>query len=446
VHPLDRESVAACGTGTLTEQGREALTREPYLQSTTTRGTIVAFGSSREHAEVVLREPAADGKEGKVVQTIPALPGNKESGETRVLYASFDGLQAGHLYCYQVVDSGVALTEPAPLTTAAGPGLDDPFNFVVIGDSGTGGDAERAIAQRVTETPFDFMLFLGDIAYASGTAAQLKNNFFDVYKNLIKYVPAYTAIGNHERRTKKGQPYFDAFVLPGTERYYSFDWGDVHFAAIDTTHRDSEQVEWLRKDLENTKQRWKIVFGHHPPYTNSLRGPQMWIRRTYAKIFTDNKVDLVVTGHEHQYERFRVAGVNYIISGGGGGRLTRFFGSQKSIKKASRHHFLHFAVTSTTLAMKAIDIDGKVIETVELEKERDNAKPDVKVNDKPETKETPIAPEKTTVPDEQLHDGPDDDADEPKKPAVERNDAPATPTPPTTVEPTKQLDDPDPGR
>jgi hypothetical protein len=428
VHPLDRASVEACGTGALTTLGQQRLTREPYLQSTTTRGTIVAFGLAGGHAEVILREP---GKDGEIVRDTPALPANEHaSGDIRVLDASFDGLEAGHLYCYQIVDAGAPLTEPAPLATAAGPALDEPFSFVAVGDTGTGGDAERAIAQRMTEYPFDLIVFLGDIAYSDGTDKQLQDNFFAVYKNILRYVPAYPTLGNHERHTRKGQPYFDAFVLPSPERYYSFDWGDVHFVAIDTTHRDTEQVVWLQHDLAKTKQRWKIVFGHHPPYTNSLRGPQMWIRRAYAKIFTDNKVDLVLSGHEHQYERFRVAGVNYVISGGGGGQLMRFFGSTKSLAKATVHHFLHFDVTANTLVMKAIDIDGKLIEEMKLEKPRDNARPEVKVNDKPEKQETPVAPEQTTVPDEKLHDEPDDDVNEPKQPPVKREDAPRVPTPP----------------
>lgn len=431
VHPLDRESVKACGTGALTNEGRAALTREPYLQSTTTHGTIVAFGAATKTAQVVLREPGSDGA-AKPIAAMSAVP---EGAVTRA--ASFVNLEPGHLYCYQIVDHDVALTEPAPLTTAAGPGLDEPFSFVALGDGGTGGDAERAVAQRISERPFDMMLFLGDIAYTAGTPEQLQRNFFDVYANLIKYVPAFPTLGNHERRTNKGKPYFDAFVLPSPERYYSFDWGDVHFVAIDTTHRDSEQVAWLDKDLSQTKQRWTIVYGHHPMYTNSLRGPQMWIRRAYAKIFTDHKVDLVLTGHEHQYERFRVAGVNYVISGGGGGRLTRFFGSQRSIKKATVHHFLHFEVTANKLVMRVIDINGREIEKMELDKQRDKETPEVKVDNKPEQKETPIAPEQTIQPDEKLHDEPDDDKEEPHAPAVKVPDAPAQPTPPTVKDPAK---------
>jgi predicted phosphodiesterase len=442
VHPLARASIATCGTGALTQVGKKSVTREPYLQSTTTTQTTVAWGSVEGRGEVLLREP-----NGTVVASVPAIyageasmrqqrlaaqhpkDGMIDADDIFVLAAKLDKLEPNHLYCYQVVDNGVALTEPAPLTTAAPPGLDGPIQFVALGDTGTGGDAQKAIAQRMTEVPFDLMLFLGDIAYEQGSATQLQERYFAIYANILRYVPAYTTIGNHERRTRKGQPYFDAFVLPDPERYYSFDWGDVHFVAIDTTHRDTQQVEWLRQDLEKTKQRWKIVFGHHPMYTNSLRGPQQWIRRAYSKIFADNKVDVVLTGHEHQYERFRVGTVNYVVSGGGGGRLTRFFGLHYSLKKATAHHFLHFAVSKDVLTMKAIGIDGREIETLELQKDAADAPPKVKVDDKPEEKQTPIAPEKETRPDEKLHDEPDDDKNEKHLPAEKHPEAPDKPTP-----------------
>lgn len=366
VHPLERASIETCGTGALTDDGRKRITRSPYLQSTTHNSTIVVWGSKNARAEVAtLREPGSE-----VLQTIPAIyagHGRRDHGEVRVVHSAFHALEPGHLYCYQLLADGVALTEPAPLATAPGQGLTDPLTFVVTGDSGTGGAAAKAIAQRMTEVSFDLMLFLGDIAYERGTPAELQTHFFDVYAHVLRYVPAFPAIGNHERHTENGRPYLEAFVLPEPERYYSFDWGDVHFVAIDTTRPDAEQLAWLKDDLAQTTRRWTIVFGHHPMYSNSLRGPQRAIRKAYAKIFTDHEADVVLTGHEHHYERLRVGNVNYIVSGGGGAQLTRFFGASSSLAKSSVHHFLHFAVTERSLVMRAIDIDGRTVDTMKLE-------------------------------------------------------------------------------
>ena len=429
VTPLERKAVKACGAGGVTEAGKLRITREPYMQMTTLTSSTIAWGTTDARGEIVLSEPGGDpvrhvkaeyvGDASREARRRAALDPKATARNDRddddkaddsaeniyVIAAKLAGLEPNHLYCYQVVVDGVAMTEPAPMSTATPPGLEEPLRFVAVGDTGTGGPAQAAILKRMTESPFDFVVVLGDIAYESGTAAQLQGKFFSVYKEILRYAPIFPSIGNHERRTREGRPYFEAFVLPEPERYYSFDWGDVHFVAIDTTHRDKQQVAWLDQDLKKNKLPWVIVFGHHPMYTNSLRGPQLWIRQAFSKILNDHKVDLVLTGHEHQYERFRVAGVNYVVSGGGGGQLTRFFGSSRALKQSTRHHYLAFEVTAKELKMRVVDINGREIETLKLAKEGVK----VKVDGEPETKQTPIAPEKKVKPDEKLHDEPDDD-------------------------------------
>jgi len=419
VTPLERAAIKKCGDGHLTEEGRLRLTREPYLQSTTTSGVTVAFGTKDARGEVVVREPATD---AVVARARATYVGEDEQEDRRrraqhhdpiaandiyVVAAKLTRLQPTHLYCYQVLVDDVALTTPAPMTTAAAPQPPEPVRFVAVGDTGTGGPAQEAIAKRMSESPYEFILFLGDIAYPRGAPSEINAHFFAVYKNLLKYVPAFPAIGNHERRTKEGRPYFEAFVLPGTERFYSFNWGDVHFVAIDTTHRDADQLVWLEDDLSKNKLPWVIVYGHHPMYTNSLRGPQMWIRKAFAKIVTDHHVDIVLTGHEHQYERFRIGGVNYVVSGGGGGQLTKFYGKVRSLKQGTIHHYLAFEVSATSLTMKAIDINGNLIESMQLSKQP--GKPKVKVDGRPDPRANPVPPEKEIKPDEKLHDEPDDD-------------------------------------
>ncbi len=431
VAPRTRESIKKCGNGALTEAGTKTLTRQPYLQSTTTTSTTVVWGTRAAKDHVVLTEPG-----GKAVATVEAVyAGDADRKEVRevaqaaatapaaddiyVVQASIPKLEPTHLYCYQVFSGETALTELAPLSTAAAPSAKDTIRFVALGDTGTGGPAQVAIGRWIAAQPFDFMLFLGDIAYESGTPWQLQNKFFKIYEDLLRFVPAYPTLGNHERHTRKGRPYFEAFVLPEPERYYSFDWGNVHFVAIDTTQRDSKQLVWLDADLGRNKLPWVIVYGHHPMYTNSLRGPQLWIRRAFSKILTDHKVDLVLTGHEHQYERFRVNDVNYVVSGGGGGQLTRFFGDSLALKQFTVHHFLWFEVGAQKLQMRVIDIQGRELEKLELSKKPTDDKAKVKVNDKPDSKQNPVVPEPKVVPDEKLHDEPDDD----------KQRVPAVPTP-----------------
>lgn len=444
VTPRERESIAKCGAGALTPAGKQAVTREPYLQQTTTTSTTVVWGSMSPRARVVLTEPGGsevtaseatyagdpERREGRE-RAQRGDPGDIAADDIYVVKAELTGLEPTHLYCYQLFADDVALTDPAPLATAAAPHPTERTRFVAIGDTGTGGAAQRAIAKWVSTQPFDLMLFMGDIAYKSGTPAQLHDYFFTEYRDFLRYVPAYPAIGNHERRTRRGRPYFEAFVLPEPERYYSFDWGNVHFVAIDTTQRDAKQLTWLDEDLRRNKLPWVIVFGHHPMYTNSLRGPQTWIRHAFGKILTDHKVDLVVTGHEHQYERFRVSGVNYVVSGGGGGQLSKFYGTSLALKQFTLHHFLSFDVSATTLTMKVIDIDGRELETLELANKPSGVQ--IKVDDQPDGRSNAVLPETKTVPDETLYDGPDDDTERerlPPRPGEETVPQKSQPEPP----------------
>lgn len=442
VTALTRESIAKCGTGALTEAGSTAVTRDPYLQSTTTTSTIVAWGARNLRGRVVISEPGGDA----VVTAEAAYAGDPDRLEARkaawtakdkelaaddifVVKAELKGLKPTHLYCYQLFNDDIALTGKAPMTTASAPS-DDHLKFVALGDTGTGGPAQLAIAKWISTVPFDFMVFLGDIAYESGTAAQLQSNFFAVYRDFLRYVPVYPTIGNHERRTRLGRPYFEAFVLPEPERYYSFDWGSVHFVAIDTTQRDSTQLVWLDEDLAKNKLPWVIVFGHHPMYTNSMRGPQLWIRRAFSKILTKHNVDIVLTGHEHQYERMKINGVNYIVSGGGGGQLTRFFGASRALKQFTVHHFLAFDVTAKKLEMRVIDISGRELEKLTLAKDSKDAPKEQKINDKPDTKQNVVPPEPKVIPDEKIHDEPDDDKAREKVTPAASTPPPATPPPP----------------
>src|SRR5690606_28758827 len=230
--------------------------------------------------------------------------------------------------------------------------------------------AARAIARRLEEVPFELLLFLGDIAYTHGTAAELDANFFGVFQRYLRVVPAFTAMGNHEYRTDDARFYLRDLVLPGRERYYSFDWGDVHVVVLDTNRLDDEQLAWLEQDLAGRTRRWVIVGGHHPPYSSSWRGDNRPAQRLLVPIFEHYGVDLVLSGHEHHYERLLPqANVHYVVTGGGGGRLTRVGSGPRTLVRAAVHHYLAIRVDGERLTGRAIDIEGKLIDHFTIQKD-----------------------------------------------------------------------------
>lgn len=379
ISPVEREAFKTCGRGKVTVEGGKRLQRLPYLQSITTTSAVVAFAAWPGDIWVEAR------KGDKVAATARArFAGSLQQRQRSFMHrddrqalkpdhyfvqrADLDGLEPRTLYCYQVMSRQGPLTDPAPLVTAAPPGQEDPVRFVMLGDTGSGSAAQQAIARRMAAEPFDFLVFLGDLAYEQGSAEQLQTRFFEVYKDYLQYAPVFPVMGNHDRRTRNGGPYLEAFVLPPPELYYSFDWGDVHIVVLDTTGGYREQIEWLKRDLSANRKRFTIAVGHHPMYTGSIRGPHLALRRRFWPVLAYYGVNLVVMGHEHHYERFaRRNGIIHIVSGGGGGRLTRIYSKASTVLTATVHHYLAFEVTKNRLTMKAIDIEGKEFDKVELE-------------------------------------------------------------------------------
>src|ERR1044071_2547082 len=102
------------------------------------------------------------------------------------------------------------------------------------GDTGSGSAAQQAIARRMAAEPFDFLVFLGDLAYEQGSAEQLQTRLLEGYKDYPQDGPVLPVLGNHDRPPRRGGPCLEAFVLPPPELYYSFDWGDVHIVVLDT--------------------------------------------------------------------------------------------------------------------------------------------------------------------------------------------------------------------
>lgn len=382
ITPVESEARERCGAGELTEVGGGQLLRAPYLQSVGPRSASIVFAAFPGGLRVEVKTP-----EDEPVASAAARYAGEGSAEARrravrrrggepvspddfyLVKGDVENLEPNTLYCYQVFGAGGALTEPAPLITAPAPGDDAPVRFVALGDSGNGSAAQTAIAHRLGEARFDFLLFLGDLAYTDGTAEELQAHFFSVYGDYLRYAPAFPAMGNHDFRTRRGAAYLEAFVLPNreTERYYSFDWGNVHMVAIDTTDFDAEHREWLERDLERHRGRWVIVYGHHPIYSNGFRGPRRQLRQRLEPILARHDVDIYLAGHEHHYERFGPRlGVNHVVSGGAGGRLTRLYARHLTVRQATVHHYLTFEIEGDTLEMRAVDIEGDVFDEMTL--------------------------------------------------------------------------------
>jgi 3',5'-cyclic AMP phosphodiesterase CpdA len=358
----------SCGDGSLTEAGRRSVARAPYLQRVTDRSARVLFSvDARSEPVVDLSTPG-----GRLLASVPTRADGSEDSvgaSARQRVAHLEGLEPGTTYCYALR----GLSRRAGFVAAAAPGAATATRFVAFGDSGDGSAAQRAVRDQLLEVPFELILHTGDVAYKSGTLDELEEHHFGIYARLLAFVPFFPAAGNHDYRTDDGAPFRQVFALPenggpqGLERWYSFDWGDVHFVALDTEQIGATQAEWLEADLRATDRPWKIVYLHKPPFSSGRHGPNKKLRRLFVPIFEQHGVQLVLAGHDHHYERTRpIGGVTYVITGGGGKSTRSVDPGELTAHAQEVYHFVHGEVRGVALHLRAIDATGRVFDAVRI--------------------------------------------------------------------------------
>ncbi len=309
------------------------LTRGPYLQLATPTGVIVRWRT----------DVAANSR-----VTVGTSPGSlsvafEDATVTTEHAIQVSGLTSDTLYYYGV-GSTVGTLDSGPdyaFYTAPAVGTSHPTRIWVLGDSGTANTTAAAVRNGYTGYAAgrytDVWLMLGDDAYNTGTDAEFQAAVFNMYPSYLRQSVLWSAIGNHETAQSVNPPltipYFQIFNLPtaaeaggvasGTEKYYSFDYGRIHFIALDsmTSSRlpGSAMLTWLQADLTATTQDWIIAFWHHPPYTKGSHNSDtetelIEMRSNVLPILEAGGVDLVLCGHSHSYERSFLINGHYGLS------------------------------------------------------------------------------------------------------------------------------------
>ncbi len=367
---FDRRLAAACGVGGRTYTGDEHIDRAPYLQQVTDDSAMVVWTSSDTSAPtVIVTRPGFDDRievRATIDESAP-LPNGSQ------YIAEITGLSPGAVYCYEIADANGSLYLPTGFETAPVTGGDAPVHFSVFGDVGQCTSDQFAVVDQLRTAHLDFALLTGDVGYSSGLLAEFESYYFDVYADLIDRVPFYPASGNHDYKTRGAGPFREAYVLPrngspdGTELYYSFDWGNVHVAVIDTEQIGAGQAAWLDADLSATDQPWKIVVGHRPPYSSGYHGSDPDMQRVFVPVFEKHGVQLALFGHDHSYERTKpINGVTYVVSGGGGVGTRPVGQSSYTAYSYQVSHFFYVTVVGDELYGYGIDATGKTFDTVRL--------------------------------------------------------------------------------
>lgn len=312
--------------------GAQSLIRGPYLQMLSPNAVTIRWQT----------DVACDSRVN--YGAAPAALANPVSDAASLIEHDIrlNGLTPDTTYYYAVGTSTTTLAggdATFRFKTPPLPGTIKPVRIWVLGDSGTSGDGTGR-AENVRDAYYnsplyqdpDLWLMLGDNAYDNGTEAQTTRAIFNSYPTMLRKAALFPTIGNHDTDTSNGAPYFNAFTLPtngecgglasNTERYYSFDYANIHFVCLDDRLRavGGPQLTWLENDLANTTQKWIIAFWHAPPYSKGSHNSDsenalVELRANFLPILENHGVDLVLCGHSHSYERSMLINGHYGLSG-----------------------------------------------------------------------------------------------------------------------------------
>jgi hypothetical protein len=347
----------------------------PYLQYATPTSIIIKWETINP-------------TEGKVTYSEDISFNNEaiESTPVKIHEIKLDGLKPGTRYNYKVSYDNTTL-ESASFTTAPVPGTQN-WRMVAYGDNRTYPETHKRIVSQILKLNPSMIIHSGDLVARGNDYAQWKQQYFDPMKGLSENITVFPSLGNHEMNSPF---YYEYMSLPdeNDESYYSFDYGNAHFIALNSNEReapfeiDSEQTKWLIKDLkENADAEWKIVFFHHPLFRcHPTRGiePQRWV---WQQVFEDYGVDLVVNGHDHYYQRtYGIGsyqgqpsrGIYHLISGGGGAPNYPIVPKVHAANRRSVHHITVMDFLGDRLIGRAIDDEGNIFDAFVYDKEAENS-------------------------------------------------------------------------
>jgi acid phosphatase type 7 len=296
------------------------LSRRPYLQNGSSTAVTVRWRTEESTDSRVWYGTT----QGALDRTVDKDSDSREhevrltglAPETRYFYAvgSTSGVLAGN-------DAGHFFVTAPPIGAAR------PTRVWVLGDPGTGDSEQEEVRDAyyafTGSRHTDLWLMLGDNAYDSGTDDEMQDHLFDVYPSMLRKSVLFPTRGNHESARSGGVAWhFRNHTMPtqgeaggvpsGTEAYYSFDHGNIHFICLDSfgSSRSSggAMATWLRSDLEANSQTWTIAYWHHPPYSKGSHDSDeetelIEMREHFNPILEEGGVDLVLNGHSHSYER-----------------------------------------------------------------------------------------------------------------------------------------------
>jgi Calcineurin-like phosphoesterase len=239
--------------------------------------------------------------------------------------------------------------------------------FLAAGDYGVGGSREVSLGLRMqryeARQGADMLVFLGDNDYTASPAGFRTNWQRSFGWARREGLRVGGVLGNHDYEVGRGRYELGLLGMPGP--FYTRVLGDVQLFFLDSNRVTGGQTAWLEQQLAESGATWKIAVFHHPPYTCGGHWGSATVVRRWVPLFEAYGVQLVLSGHDHNYQRFAARnGVTYVVHGGGAAGLYRLRGCPPSypprVRVRYEHGFLSVSATEDRLDVAAVDTRGRV--------------------------------------------------------------------------------------
>lgn len=372
---------------TLVPELRGNFTRGPFLQSMSSNRTLVVWKTL---------VPSDSRVDFGVAGALDRFVHDPSEVVTHVMELA--DLTPDTAYSYRIASGAAGRTAVGPVETFRTAGASGPVRFMAFGDSGGGSVAQYAIARVLREAAPDLVLHTGDAVYPLFETNRVDARCLSVYDPQMRTTPFWFTIGNHDLFAGDA-PYLASFFLPtnsatGTEHFYSFDYGDVHFCSLFVPPRSQNasftnyvldagtpQYQWLTNDLANSAKPWKILFFHAPLNTsgyhrldtdpNGLAYDRLVFQSLLLPIAERHGVQLILTGHDHNYQSFApMNGAHIVVTGGGGGSLYPELDvwDPAAVRFWPVHHCVQVDVDPDTLRLDGLDPSGTVFDSLVIQR------------------------------------------------------------------------------
>jgi len=256
--------------------------------------------------------------------------------------------------------------------------VESPVRFAVIGDFGSGDEAESAVASAVHAWVADrdavALVTTGDNVYDDGNPEDFDDAWHEPYGWVAREgVDVIAALGNHDVGTDAGVPVMELLGMPG--RWYARRYGPVEFVVLDGNEiGEASQAAFLARVLRDSGAAWQVVVVHQAPYSCGRHGDDAEeIREVMGTALADGGAELVLSGHDHNYQRFPpIGGVTFVVTGGGGAELYELEACEPGIPAPvvgidDAHHFLTARATPHRLRVSVVLVpSGEVADRVTL--------------------------------------------------------------------------------